>query len=234
MILINKSDESIYSGLAHRTLGPRAASADIGEALFKAIKDILFECGNGAKICVKATDLEKKSLQKLMEVIAAGDKLELTQAKPKTGNDVLKELMAKEEAIKQAKMEAIQKAREREASIMSETRYTSKEDMDSARTAAARIGKKVVTAKEMDTVKMKSNDVSLMDVMGNNRFIEENMSSTRIPTVVADGGRVDSGWDKAKIEKTETVTPAAPTAPTAPTAPATSATPAKRGRKKAK
>lgn len=221
MILINKGDTSYYSSLAHRMLGPNATSADVGGALFKAIKDVLFECGDGSKVCAKATELERKSLEKLMAVLDAGDKVEITKAKPKSGSDVMRELMQKQEEVKKAQQEAYARARAKEEAIMNEANYTAKADVESARSSAAKINKNEVSAKKLDekaASKLANKDsegISLNDIMGDNKFIEEHKKYSGIPMVMAD----EESQDKTLGRKE---------------APVVASTVTKRGKKKAK
>lgn len=222
MILINKGDNSYYSSLAHRMLGPKATSADVGGALFKAIKDVLFECGDGSKVCAKATELERKSLDKLIAVLDAGDKIEITEAKPQSGSDVMRELMRKQEEIKKAQQEAYARTRAKEEAIMNEANYTARADVESARSSAAKINSKEVSAKKLDekaASKLANKDsegISLNDIMGDNKFIEEHKKYSGIPMVMAD----EESKDKTLGRKE------------APVVAATTTT--KRGKKKAK
>lgn len=225
MILINKGDTSYYSSLAHRMLGPKATSADVGEALFKAIKDVLFECGDGSKVCAKATELERKSLEKLMAVLAAGDKVEITKAKPKSGSDVMRELMQKQEEVKKAQQEAYARARAKEEAIVNEANYTSRADVESARSSAAKINKNEVSAKKLDekaASKLANKDsegISLSDIMGDNKFIEEHKKYSGIPMVMADEESQDKTLGRKEATKE---------------APVVASTATKRGKKKAK
>ena len=225
MILINKGDNSYYSSLAHRMLGPKATSADVGGALFKAVKDILFECGDGSTICAQATELEKKSLEKLMAVLSAGDKVKVTEAKPQSGSDVMRELMQKQEEIKKAQQEAYARTRAKEEAIMNEANYTAKADVESARSSAAKINKNDVSAKKLDeetASKLENKDsegISLNDIMGGNKFIEEYKKYSGIPMVMAD----EESKDKTLGRKEAKEAPEAPVVTTT-----------KRGKKKAK
>jgi len=192
MVIINKPSSTQYSVIAHRSIGPggKSAEADMGN-LGQALKDVLTSCGK--EFIVRLNDEERKMILRLQDLDRQGSAY---QAPSKRATHFDKQLLA-EEHEKQAKMARIADLKQKEAAIYAETTYASRADVATAQTRAGQI-KGEVKAKKLES-KDVTGTVSLNDLMGDNKFIEERMQHTHIPTAVAS----EDGWDMKKLQESQ-------------------------------
>lgn len=174
--------------LAHRDLMAGTKSADIDvEGLDAALTKIVKSCGS--LFCVRLNDRERKLIDRLMALDAAGREIK-TVTRPQLANP-LQALLQRGNVETARKIASIKADREREEAINNEANYTSRKDMEAADKKASVI-QGDVAAKKLDA----SNETpSLADLMGNNRFIEESMKHSHIATSMAS----EEGWDMAKM-----------------------------------
>ena len=207
VIILNKSNSTRYSSLAHRDLMPGTKSADIDAAGFtSALKEVIKDCKGS--FYIRLNDEERSLLAKLKHLDEVGVATKL-QGRPKTPNP-LEQLLKREAEASARKIASIKAGRAREEAINNEANYTSRADIDEAKKKAMNI-RGEVAAKKLDKT---TEATSLADLMGNNRFIEESMKHSNITTTVAS----EEGWDMDKMNapkvnntaKTEETEEAAP------------------------
>lgn len=187
MKIINKSDLAHYSMAARRTLEPGAISYDTNAHRFtESLQAVIRECGTWG--CVRLNPNEKAYLNKLLELADQGDKYVPPVVKK---DDPLKALVERDTKEAAAKMASIAAAKAREDAINAETTYASANDIAAAKANAANI-KGDIPAKQLDS---NSEEVSLKDLLGNNRFIEESMKHSHVRTSMAS----EAGWDMTKM-----------------------------------
>lgn len=189
MIIINNSKGTKYSTLAHRDLLPGARSADIDAAgLAKALNDIVRSCSGTFSIRMSRT--ERSLVDKLLALDETGRSTKI-EARPKAPS--MHEMVMRRDAEEKARRVASIKASQaREESIRDEANYTSKRDVKEAREKSMSL-KGSVEAKKLNT-KM-GEEVSLNDLLGDNKFIEESMKHSGIATAMAS----EEGWDMEKM-----------------------------------
>jgi len=189
VIIINNSKGTKYTTLAHRDLMPGARSADIDAAgLAKALKSVVSSCGN--LFSIRLNDAERDLVDKLLALDELGHRTRIVD-RPRPRNP-FEDILRRDEEEKAKRMASIKAAQAKEASIRDEANYTSKKDVEEARAKSMSI-KGDVEAKKLNT-KM-SGEVSLKDLMGDNKFIEESMKHSGVSTVVAS----EEGWDMEKM-----------------------------------
>lgn len=187
MTIINKSNATKYSTLAHRDIRPGGQSADVDAAGFKlALRTVVSACGNS--FYVRLNPEERLLLDHLNRLAAAGREFKFTGVQPPTAKEMVLKRDAEEKARKVAAIEAGQR---KEESIRSETTYASRRDIDEA-AARSQSMKGDVAAKKLEEGK---SELSLQDLMGDNRFIEESMKHSNIATAMAS----EEGWDMEKM-----------------------------------
>lgn len=189
MIIINNSKGTKYSTLAHRDLLPGARSADIDAAgLAKALNDIVRSCGG--TFSIRMSGAERSLVDKLLALDETGRATRI-EARPKAPS--MHEMVMRRDAEEKARRVASIKASQaREESIRNEANYTSKRDVKEAREKSMSL-KGSVEAKKLNT-KM-GEEVSLNDLLGDNKFIEESMKHSGIATAMAS----EEGWDMDKM-----------------------------------
>lgn len=188
VIVINKSNSTKYSSLAHRDLMPGTKSADMDMAGFtSALKEVIRGCGNS--FCIRLNDEERRLLFKLTRLDEVGVATRIV-ARPKMPNP-LEQLLKREAEETARRIASVKAERAREEAINNEANYTSRTDIAEARKKAMNI-RGEVEAKKMDKT---TENTSLADLMGNNRFIEESMKHSNIATAVAS----EEGWDMEKM-----------------------------------
>jgi len=185
--IINKSNATKYSTLAHRDIRPGGQSADVDAAGFKlALRTVVSACGNS--FYVRLNPEERLLLDHLNRLAEAGREFKFTGVQPPTA----KEMVLKRDAeAKARKVAAIEAGQRKEESIRSETTYASRRDIDEA-AARSQSMKGDVAAKKLEEGK---SELSLQDLMGDNRFIEESMKHSNIATAMAS----EEGWDMEKM-----------------------------------
>lgn len=187
MILINRTSSPGYSKLAHRDIAPSGTSANINAAgLVTVLTEILKDCGK--RFLIRLDDKEKELLKNLQTLNTEGEKYEIKKV---VQEHPLAAMLRKEEEEKKQKIASIIAAQKKEAEIKNEATYTTKEDIRAAKEKSDNLKGKI-EAKKLDT---SSTTISLKDLMGDNKFIEESMKHSGVATVVAS----DEGWDMAKI-----------------------------------
>jgi hypothetical protein len=187
--IVNNSRGTKYSTLAHRDILPGTQSADVDAAgLTTALKAVVESCGG--IFSIRLNDTERELVHKLLDLDGRGRGTRLV-ARPRPHNP-MEALMRREAEEKARKMASIASARSSEKAIMDEVNYTSRKDMDDARAKSMSL-KGNVEAKKLNT-KM-GEEVSLNDLMGDNKFIEESMKHSSISTAMAS----EDGWDMEKM-----------------------------------
>lgn len=189
MIIINNSNGTKYSTLAHRDLLSGARSADVDAAdLAKALKEVVNSCGR--IFSIRLNDAERSLIDRLLALDETGRATRIaSHPKAPSMHDMVMRRDAEEKARRVASIKASQA---REESIRNEANYTSRKDVEEARAKSMSI-KGDVEAKKLNT-KM-AGEVSLKDLMGDNKFIEESMKHSNIATAMAS----EEGWDMEKV-----------------------------------
>ena len=189
MILINISERTKFSELANRDLKPGARSADMDRAgLFAAMEKVVSCCGRNFSL--KLNKKERAILDRFMDLEKAGQAAVIT---PEPRHPTQLEIQLKKDAeAKAAKIASISEMKQKEESIMRETTYASSKDIDAAKSKSLSIQGEVA-AKKLD--KKQDEPISLSDLIGDNKFIEESMKHSKIKTAVAS----EEGWDMDKI-----------------------------------
>ena len=197
MRIINKSSVSRYLGLIDRTIGPKQRTPDQDPKGFRAaLSEILRKLGSSYTI--QLTEEERSLVNRLLALDQEGQAFKFASA-PSTRPTVSDYLKAAEIRAKIAQEKEIVAVREREAAIQAETTYASRRDKDEAHKASRKLQGEVVAKKLASTG---GKEISLSDLMGDNRFIEEHLKDSKIAMDLSN----TEGW-KA---------PAAPEAPEAP------------------
>lgn len=186
--IINKSNSTRYSSLAHRDLMPGTKSADIDAAGFtSALKKVIQDCKGS--FYIRLNNEERSLLAKLTHLDEVGVATKLS-GRPTTPSP-LEQLLKREAEASARKIASIKAERAREEAINNEANYTSRTDIDEARKKAMNI-RGEVAAKKLDKT---TEATSLADLIGDNKFIEESMKHSNIATTVAS----EEGWDMAKM-----------------------------------
>lgn len=200
MRIINKSSVSRYLGLIDRTIGPKQRTPDQDPKGFRAaLSEILRKLGSSYTI--QLTEEERSLVNRLLSLDQEGQAFKFASA-PSTRPTVSDYLKAAEIRAKIAQEKEIVAVREREAAIQAETTYASRRDKDEAHKASRKLQGEVVAKKLASTG---GEEISLSDLMGDNRFIEEHLKDSKIAMDLSN----TEGWK-------------APEAPAAPAAPAAS------------
>ena len=196
MRIINKSSVSRYLGLIDRTVGPKQRTPDQDPKGFRAaLSEILRKLGSS--YAIQLTEEERSLVSRLLALDEEGRAFKFASA-PATRPTVSDYLKAAEIRAKIAQEQEIVAVREREAAIQAETTYASRRDKDEANKASRKLQGEVVAKKLASTG---GAEISLSDLMGDNRFIEEHLKDSKIAMDLSN----TEGW-KA---------PAAPAAPAA-------------------
>ncbi len=187
MRIINKSSSTRYCTVAHRSIAPgqRTADADMG-GLNKALETVVKSCGSGC--CLVLNSVEEKMIAKILELHNEGTNFKYEAKK----DSYFEKLLASDIKEKHEKMASIASMRAKEKAIRDETTYASRKDIDDAIAKASSI-KGDVKAKKLDMDV--TGTVSLSDLMGDNKFIENSMKHSHVPTTVSN----ESGWDMDKM-----------------------------------
>ena len=197
MRIINKSSVSRYLGLIDRTIGPKQRTPDQDPKGFRAaLSEILRKLGSSYTI--QLTEEERSLVNRLLALDQEGQAFKFASA-PSTRPTVSDYLKAAEIRAKIAQEKEIVAVREREAAIQAETTYASRRDKDEANKASRKLQGEVVAKKLASTG---GKEISLSDLMGDNRFIEEHLKDSKIAMDLSN----TEGWK-------------APEAPEAPEAP---------------
>lgn len=189
MIIINNSNGTKYSTLAHRDLMPGARSADIDAAgLAKALGDVVKSCGR--IFSIRMSSAERSLIDALLTLDEVGRATKIAvHPKVRSMHDMVMRRDAEEKSRRAASIRASQA---REESIRNEANYTSKNDVQEAKNKSMSL-KGSVEAKKLNT--KLGGEVSLNDLMGDNKFIEESMKHSGIATAMAS----EEGWDMEKM-----------------------------------
>ena len=187
MRIINKSNSNRYCTVAHRALAPgqRTADSDMG-GLKKAMDAVVKSCGSGC--CLVMNPDEERLITKIIELHKEGTDFKFEGKKESYFN----KLLAAEDKEKREKMASIEAMRAREKAVRDETTYANRRDIDEAHAKASSI-KGEVQAKKLDMDV--TGTVSISDLMGDNKFIEESMKHSHVPTAVSN----EDGWDMNKM-----------------------------------
>lgn len=189
MKVINKSDRQRYVSIADRSLNPGAKSPDIDfGGLPSALSKVVTACGKS--LCIRLNDNERSLINKLLDLDK--ESYELDYSAFKKPQSAFEQLLKEEAKEKAAKIASIKEARAHEEAIVNETTYASRKDIDTAKAKAMSI-KGDIPAKKLE--KKADETVSLRDLIGNNKFIEESMKHSNIKTTVAS----EEGWDMEKM-----------------------------------
>lgn len=200
MRIINKSPASRYLGLIDRTIGPKQRTPDQDPKGFRAaLSEILRKLGSSYTI--QLTEEERSLVNRLLALDQEGQAFKFASA-PSTRPTVSDYLKAAEIRAKIAQEKEIVAVREREAAIQAETTYASRRDKDEAQKASRKLQGEVVAKKLASTG---GEEISLSDLMGDNRFIEEHLKDSKIAMDLSN----TEGWKAPEA-------PAAPAAPEAP------------------
>jgi hypothetical protein len=187
--IINKSDRFRYSVLADRNMNPGAKSADIDIGGFSTVlSDVISGCGKA--FCIRLNDNERNLINKLLDLDKASYEIDYSAFKKQP--TAFETLLHRESEEKAAKIAYIKEARSREEAITNETTYASRKDIDAAKAKSLSL-KGEIPAKKFE--KKSDEPVSLSDLIGDNKFIEESMKHSNIKTTVAS----EEGWDMDKI-----------------------------------
>lgn len=206
MRIINKSSVSRYLGLIDRTIGPRQRTPDRDPKGFRAaLSEILRKLGSS--YAVQLTEEERSLVNRLLELDQEGQAFRFASA-PATRPTVSDYLKAAEIRAKTAQEQEIVAVREREAAIQAETTYASRRDKDEARKASRKLQGEVVAKKLASTG---GEEISLSDLMGDNRFIEEHLKDSKIAMDLSN----TEGWKAPEAPEA----PESPESPEAPEAP---------------
>lgn len=185
MRIINKTSSSRYLGLIDRTVGPKQRTPDRDPKGFRAaLQEILRKLG--PSYTIQLTSEERKLINELLKLDAEGQKFKF-DVLPPTRPTVSAYLLdaTRREKIEQEKR--IVEVREREAAIRAETTYASRKDKEDAHAASRKIRGEVVAKKLASTG---AEEVSLSDLMGDNRFIEEHLKDSKISMDISN----TDGW----------------------------------------
>ena len=175
MRIINKSSVSRYLGLIDRTIGPKQRTPDQDPKGFRAaLSEILRKLGSSYTI--QLTEEERSLVNRLLALDQEGQAFKFASA-PSTRPTVSDYLKAAEIRAKIAQEKEIVAVREREAAIQAETTYASRRDKDEAHKASRKLQGEVVAKKLASTG---GEEISLSDLMGDNRFIEEHLKDSKI------------------------------------------------------
>ena len=206
MRIINKSSVSRYLGLIDRTIGPKQRTPDQDPKGFRAaLSEILRKLGSSYTI--QLTEEERSLVNRILALDQEGQAFKFASA-PATRPTVSDYLKAAEIRAKIAQEKEIVAVREREAAIQAETTYASRCDKDEAHKASRKLQGEVVAKKLASTG---GKEISLSDLMGDNRFIEEHLKDSNIAMDLSN----TEGWKAPKAPEA----PEAPAAPEAPEAP---------------
>ena len=186
MRIINGSGSARYIEEIDCTLQAQAISADYDVGgLRGALKAVIASCGAYGSCLL--TPEEHKLIGKVLQLDEKGAAFKPTFR----GKDIKLSLYEREEAEKAAKMARIRRDQDYEEAIRAETTYAKQRDMDNAKAAAGKIRGDVVAKKLASTG---GEQVSLSDLMGDNRFIEEHLKDSHIHMDLSE----KDGW---KVEK---------------------------------
>lgn len=196
MIQINKTTSPNFNAVARTTINPYKSSADIDPYnIFSSIEKLLSEEN---RFVFKLNNNEKAILEKFNAKIATDESYKAPS------NVITPEQMYKEQRLKEdieaynKKVASIKQARAKEESIKNEATFVSAYDKKSALDKADNI-KGIITAKKLDTDKK---DISIRDLMGDNKFIEDNLKKSKISSVMAS----QEGWSNPVTTGEETNT----------------------------
>ena len=172
MKIINQSKYPRYVEEIDQTLAPNQRSISIEKwNLSGLLREAISAATPGL---VQLSDGERKLIAKVLELDAkAKDWAPVEYKAP----DPVKKLM---DAERPARTEEVRKIREslaNEEAIRAETTYANRRDVEKAKEAAGKIRGEVVARKLASTG---AEEVSLGDLMGDNRFIEEHLKDSRI------------------------------------------------------
>lgn len=188
MIIINKTNKTKYSTLAHRDVLPGTQSADMDMAGFtNALSELVNSCGS--VFCIRFNKTERELINRLLTLDDIG-RVTKVVSHPNQPSP-LELLMRKERIEKAQKIAAIKAAQHKEELIRSEATYTSQADVSEARAKAKAIRREIAAKK----LEKDAGNVSLSDLIGDNKFIEESMKHSNIATAVAS----EEGWDMEKM-----------------------------------
>lgn len=210
MRIINKSSSAKYLGLLDRTIGPRQRTPDKDPKGFRAgLQEILRKLGTA--YAIQLTEEERKLIGQLLKLDAEGQafKVETVPVARPTVSAYLLEAERREKIEQEQQIIAV---RSREEAIRAETTYASRRDAETAKTASKKLRGEVVAKKLASTG---GEEISLSDLMGDNRFIEEHLKDSRIAMDLSN----TEGW-KAPETASETASEPIPT-PVEPMDPAT-------------
>jgi hypothetical protein len=199
--LINITDRVKFSELANRDLRPGAVSADIDAAgLFKALEKVISCCRSN--FCIRLNKKERSLLDRLDYLSKAGNDASARHVQKQP--TPLEVQLKKDEAAKAIKIASIRALRQKEKAITEETTYASRKDIDDAKSKSLSMQGEV-KAKKLD--KKQDEQISLSDLIGDNKFIEESAKHSHISMVVAS----EDGWDMDKLNAPKADAPAADT-----------------------
>ena len=191
MRIINKTNSARYLGLIDRTVGPKERTPDEDPKGFRAIlKEIIRKIGT--VYTLQLTEEERSLVNRLLALDQEGQAFKFASA-PSTRPTVSDYLKAAEIRAKIAQEKEIVAVREREAAIQAETTYTSRRDKDEANKASRKLQGEVVAKKLASTG---GEEISLSDLMGDNRFIEEHLKDSRIAMDLSN----TEGWKAPEAE----------------------------------
>lgn len=200
MRILNTREVPKYVGLTGNTVSPYGRTPELRDVL-TGIGRIVDACGSSLLLVLSKADREV--LDRLMDLDRKGQAFVPPPVESiETEFERVRKAELKEQRAKVASVLAAAKAEE---DIRNETRFASRSDKTSAgRKADAMTGK--VEAKRIDGGggEIDYSKASLSDIIGHDRFIEENAGKSGIPMVVASEDETKpTGWDFKKAEKDE-------------------------------
>lgn len=196
MRILNTREVPKYVGLTGNTVSPYGRTPELRDVL-TGIGKIVDACGSSLLLVLSKADREV--LDKLMELDRKGQEFVPPPAESiETEFERVRKAELREQRAKVASVLAAAKAEE---DIRSETRFASRSDKAAAGRKADAMSGKVEARRIDDGGEIDYGKASLSDIIGHDRFIEENAGKSGIPMVVAsDDETKPSGWDFKKEE----------------------------------